>query len=344
MTLRIIEGFDALSDIGVKYTDTYAATLTFDTVNQRTGRACLDISGSSDNIFLNIGGNSNEIYVGFAMQITDTLRAWNLLQFWSNRGATYLRMNSDGTLEIRNLSSLVQASDGVCIIVDTWQYIEIKMIRSNSSSAGDISVKVDGVVVLTLDAGKDTLYSTAIAETWSVQLIGSNDATHCLIDDLYICDGDGSVNNTFLGDVKVMTLYPEGNGNQNDFVGSDVDSVDNYLHVDDVTPDDDSSYVATAGAGDIDLYAFEDMTESASLIHGVALNNVCMRPEIGHTKVARLVCRSGATDYESDDLGIPALQYSTLSKVYETNPADAAAWEEADVNAAEFGLKLQSTS
>ena len=68
--------------------------------------------------------------------------------------------------------------------------------------------------------------------------VGPNGATTANYDydDLYICDGTtvpGEPVNDFLGDVRVDTLYPNGNGNSSQWVGQDANSTDNYLNVDD---------------------------------------------------------------------------------------------------------------
>ena len=52
----------------------------------------------------------------------------------------------------------------------------------------------------------------------------------------------------------------------------------------------------------------------------------------------KLVVRSGGTDYLSGDKVVPASEKS-LWNIWETDPYDAAAWTEADVNAMEIGVK-----
>src|SRR5437764_673985 len=58
--------------------------------------------------------------------------------------------------------------------------------------------------------------------------IGLGGVGRAYLDDLYVCDATGTTNNTFLGDVRVHTLVPSGNGTDSGLTGSDGNQVNNY--------------------------------------------------------------------------------------------------------------------
>jgi len=287
---------------------------------------------------------SNEVYIGFAYYHTvlPGLSNYTLLSFTYNEQlALALVMSNTGQIYFRRfMTNLTPDSGANVLAVDTWYYIEVKVVKTQSASAGDLQIWVDGVQWVTIDVGQDSMYSALDISTDCITFTGYTVQTR-LFDDLYVCDASGSVNNTFLGPIKVATLYPDGNGNSNQFLGSDADSTDNYLHVDEEQSDSDTSYVESNTLNHIDQYTFEDMPSGAGQIHGVELNVVSSSnpnqgglPQEG-TEVARV----GGTDYLGD-AHIVSGDFFHHSTIWETNPDDAAAWEVADIDAAEFGVKI----
>ena len=76
-------------------------------------------------------------------------------------------------------------------------------------------------------------------------------------DDLYVCDGSGSVNNDFLGDVRVVTVRPNGAGGSTQWTP---DSGSNYARVNETISGEDSNYVEDGTSGHEDRYAYGDLS------------------------------------------------------------------------------------
>lgn len=119
--------------------------------------------------------------------------------------------------------------------------------------------------------------------------------------------------------------------------------IDNYKLVDEEWPVK-VDFVQTNTADQIDTYGHEDLAGLITTIKCVQLTAYGRKtgssPSVTNL---RLVCRSGGTNYDNEsDLPVPYLNNKTFNKIWEINPADAAAWEEADVAAAEFGIKSRS--
>jgi len=253
-----------------------------------------------------------------------------------------LVLTSGGVLKFeRYITDLSPTSGANVIEVDTWYYIEIKVVKSNSISAGDVSLRVDGVEWIELDAATDTLYSTEPAYTNGLLFNGrTGDIRY--YDDIYICDETGAVNNTFLGPVKVATLYPAGEGNVNQFTGSDADSTDNQLHVDDPTgQDDDTSYVESDTADHIDLYDYDVMPADIGTIHGVDVVSVVKNDVMGGgvVRTGAPIVRSGGSNYQGSTFNVGS-PYVHKHHILEEDPDTSTAWDEDGVEAAEFGVKV----
>jgi len=71
-----------------------------------------------------------------------------------------------------------------------------------------------------------------------------------LFDDLYVCDSTGSLNHDFLGNVKVVAIFPDANGDVNAWTGSGGSA--HYTYVDENPVDDDTAYVESATSGQED--------------------------------------------------------------------------------------------
>jgi len=342
MALLLLESFDALAEVSDKYsTDT--ANVTTSATQARTGTLSMLIDGTTSTfVYFPVltATRTNEIYVGFAIYLTGYpgLDGYSAIRFIGDSIAgAFLVIQDDGELAVGG-STLQEYSGANKLSLNTWYYIEIKMIKSNSSSAGDVIVKVDGVEWINCDAGRDFL-SGSYAWTDCVAFRGYAGADR-YIDDLYICDETGAQNNTFLGQLKIATLYPSEDGNQNDFVGSDADSIDNFLLVDEATDDGDTTYVESDTPTEVDLYTMDNMPAASSSIVGV---QVCsyMRTDAVGSRLARHVARVSTTDYEGADMGVN-YAYMWGVTTWELNPGDSAAWEDADIDAVEFGIKVEA--
>jgi len=342
----VIEGWDGLSEPRSRYVTTSSTLVTIDTVVPRTGRACLKTGGTTTT-YISIPTRSevNEIYIGFAFRMSalPSLSNYLWLTFYAEGAGCGLTIQTDGKIGWKTGGTVIDDSGVNVLAVDTWYYIEVKVVKSNSTSADDCIVKVDGDEWINLSPGSDTSYLSYPLITKSVLFSGYS---ACLryYDDIYICDSVGAAPcNTFLGDSKVATLYPDGNGNVNNFTGSDADSTDNYLHVDDGSgPDGDTSYVESATVDHIDLYSFTALAEASGAIFGVEVVSTIKLDQPGASRVASHVTRIDGTNYVNSNLIGSDIDYATYGSLWALNPDDSAAWEDADIANAEFGIKIIS--
>ncbi|MGI0150005.1 MAG: hypothetical protein ACREDF_10815, partial [Thermoplasmata archaeon] len=218
-----------------------------------------------------------------------------------------------------------------------FHYIEFKVTISDAS--GVAVLKINGVTELT-GSGLDTQNTTnASADRVLLGLNGSALNVNTDYDDLYVCDGSGTVNNDFLGDIRCEYIPPNGNGNSSQFVGSDGNSVDNYLLVDEATPNDDTDYVESGTITEKDTYAQGNLTPTSGTVYGVQMLPYARKTDAGVRSIASIARLAAAEDLSVDK--ILSTSYSYFPDIRETKPGGGA-WTVTDVNNAEFGCKISA--
>lgn len=216
-----------------------------------------------------------------------------------------------------------------------YKMIEMEVVFH--ASAGTVTMKVADTTVLTL-TGLNTAPSGA-AQASRMQLrTRALNYVHC--DDLYINDDSGSSpDNTFYGEAfSVEGIIPTGNGNSSQWVGSDGNSTDNYLLVDD-TGNDDTDYVASGTLNDLDLYAMGDLSNATGTVIGVNHIMVAKKDDVATRTIASTI-RTNSTDYVSATDKTMTGTYATYFDRRLTNPDTTLKFSIAEVNALEVGHKV----
>lgn len=165
---------------------------------------------------------------------------------------------------------------------------------------------------------------------------GASNVTRGTIDDVYVLNNVGPAPyNARLGDVRVETLVPNGNGNTNQWVGSDGNSVDNWALVDEL-PASTTDYV-TGAAGDKDLYNFTNLSVGAGQVLAVQQHISAMKTSAGAAELIP-VMRVAGVESEGTPVGLGQAAAYSQSQIHTVDPSYAG-WTVGKVNAAEFGVK-----
>ncbi len=217
-----------------------------------------------------------------------------------------------------------------------WYYVEVKVTIHNSS--GTVDIRLNGVSDLSL-TGQDT-QNTANAFADTLRLGKNGNSCQWQFDDLYVCDDAGSApTNTFLGDVRVEAILPSGNGNSSVLVGSDSNSTDNYLLVDEASPNSDTDYVESSTVGDKDTYAMGNVTPTTGTVYGVQVIPFAKKTDAGTRSIVS-VARLSGTEVDSA-VKVLSTSYQYLPDIREAKPGGGV-WSITDVNNAEFGVKVNA--
>lgn len=233
-----------------------------------------------------------------------------------------------------NFGTLLATSSPV-ISPASWFHLEIKSKVSSSISSGDFVIYINGVQVLSLSAATNT-QNTGTANMDQV-IYGTGFAAF-YVDDTYIIDWS-SGDSTQVGSKRVHTLIPNGNGTTSNFVGSDSNSTDNYLLVDETTIDT-ADYTGSDVVSDVDLYAMSNLSVTPTSIPVIQVVNTVANSDAG-ARTGRNLIRSGGANYEGSSYS-PGTSYLMQSSMWYTDPQDSAAWTKAKVDALEAGIKVQT--
>jgi hypothetical protein len=315
MALKFIEGFD----------DNLAAQRGWTQIQLATGR---------------FGGNAGQPvffglpYYPFPVPITGTIVVGvacyvNAAGGYANLltvGPAILKATLSGNISLNNGATLVSTSAANPFVApNVWRYVEIKYVMAT----GVCTVRCDGV----------TVTSGTVATSTSVPTIscgvGNSSSSNLSWDDMYVLDATGSINNDFLGDVRVQTLLPNGDGSNSAFTPST--GTTHSTLVNESTPDT-TGYVSASTIGQKDTYQFQDLPGNTANVYGLEITNYAHKDAAGPAGLANVV-RVSATDYAST--GQPLSQSWTANRdVVEANPATSAAWTPSEVNSAEFGVQV----
>jgi hypothetical protein len=113
--------------------------------------------------------------------------------------------------------------------------------------------------------------------------------------------------------------------------------VANYLNVDDVIPDEDTTYNYTAVVNDIDLFEMENVDGVVEEILGVQVVSRARRTEEGFAELANQIRHDGVT-YSGHEARLQTeYTYSNID-IYQKAPDDTD-WDVTKVNAIQAGYK-----
>ena len=340
MTLRFIDGFDhyATADLvaGLKWSTTGAATI--ETTAGRRGTSCAKYNGNSKYSSKTLD-NQDVWIIGFAYQMVTPPGTGRILEFIDGT-TVQCSLNIDATnhlVAMRGTSTTLATSTNT-LVEDTWNYIEVKVTLSNS--VGTFEVRVNGSNSGWINASSLDTCATAneYAAIIRIGAIAGGTAASQLFDDVYILDDNGSANNDFLGDVRVDAYPVDDNGALSQFVGNDSDSTDNYLLVDDATPDGDTTYVQSATVDNVDTYGHADMSHTPASIFGIQLVMDAKKDDSGDRSIAGVV-RQGSTNY-AGTAQVLSTSYIAYLDIRETDPATSVAWTKDGFNSCEIGHKV----
>jgi hypothetical protein len=115
-------------------------------------------------------------------------------------------------------------------------------------------------------------------------------------------------------------------------------SSENYKAVDEI-PYSDNDYIKTSSS-QIDTYAMGNLSGSIASIKSVAVQSRNWREGNGAYDRAQHIVRPASTDrLSASKTAIFPITAISFQSIWELNPEDSAAWEEADVNGMEAGIK-----
>lgn len=302
-------------------------------VDGRFGGKCWR-SYNNNQITFNVD-NKQTVILGFAYFLDNSLdNTDRILCDFRDSTTTQLVIKLDTKNQIKIFrGSILINTINIQVSVKTWQYIEVKVKINNTT--GSYEIRKDGVVLVNI-SGIDT-QETANAYINNIR-IHAKAGAYCYIDDVYILDDTGSQNNNFLGDIKIISVKPNGDGNTFNFnIYPDAGEY-HYQDVDDGTQsDDDTTYVESTTVGHIDLFNYENISNIGD-IFGIEIYSDTKESDATNYNLKTRLRYSGS---ENTDGGQAlTASYAIYKRILDQNPIIAAAWTDMIFNTTEFGVEV----
>jgi len=300
------------------------------------------VAGSSSGFVLNKSFTAvSELFVGAGLY-TGSISSfpWFIFMRGDNNTTTHLTLtlNAGGTLKLfRGGSSGTVIANGTTILSpNAWNFIEFR--ATIADSGGICQVRINGSTTNDIDFNGDTRNGGTATSLDTIEF-SANGAINpgIRVTDVNMRNTSGSVNNTWLGDVTVRTLTPNGNGTDSQLTGSDSDQVNNYQQVDEL-PASSTDYNASATSGQRDTYSFSDLPGGVSNIYALQTTMYAAKSDATAAS-AKSVVRTGGTNYYGATQTLTT-SFVNYTDIFETNPNTTLAWTVSDVNGVESGMEV----
>jgi len=324
MARVFIDGFEA-GDL--KLWDLVVGAYLSSGVSGMDGTYCLNCDGFGDYYAHKYLAAAPEYYLAFRYRGSSAQYASSMCYFFN--GTTQLarlrRNPSSGLLGIRRGtgSGTLLATGAIAVNVASPILIEVHYKPHNTE--GVFQVKVGGI--LDIDFTGDTTDGTTAIDGIRV----GGDGTYyssCWFDNVVVD------NAAWPGNTKIQAIKPAGVGNSTQWTPS---AGGNYQCIDEVPPSE-SDFVSTNTIGHLDLYAAGDLAGTIGSVKCLQLQALARAEGSPTPHNLQLAVRTNGADYFSGNKAVPSSS-AQLSSLWEANPATAAPWQEAEINAMEIGVK-----
>ena len=240
----------------------------------------------------------------------------------------------------------------------TWYHVEVKVVF-DGGTAGSVVVRVNETEVIN-ETGIQTYKTGGDSDgNYSFSQIKIEKGLHntFLMDDFFVLDGEGSVANDFIGDVRIDTIYPNANGYYINFDPNPSDNsnwenvkpylYDIYLHPEvpllrefDYTGTGADPYTYNeSDQTDRECYQHESLLSLNKPIFGIQTNSIFRKTDAGQKRVEQFI-RVNSTDYDSGRIiDVPDWNRNYYYPVT-VNPNTTVAWTESDIASLQSGIKI----
>lgn len=265
----------------------------------------------------------------------------------------YLRIEADFTVSIysggNNVVIWNSGSVHKVITADTFHYYELKVILGGGAPITvTATLYVDGNLWALSQTG-NTAYNANQLLINAAEMNqfflgpasgGGNTGYAC---DIYVLNnqtvdlnGNTATCTTFLGDVSILALVPiaDINTNWGTFPGGAPHS---YALVDEIPPDDDTTYVFTPTLNEIEAFQFQQLVGFIGSIFGAQLLLYCKKDDEGSRTIEGIV---GGTS-QNNNYGLQQYLYDYYDYfIFPLDSDNGVTWTPAVYNAENFGAKL----
>jgi hypothetical protein len=172
---------------------------------------------------------------------------------------TNISIDNTGALRLYNNTTTQIGSASSPLSTGQWYRIELKIDKTPAGGSQIVEAKIDGVVFATAS-------NLTVNQAQSIVIGGNLNSEaqttgNWFFDDIAVNDSTTSNQNTYPGPGHIIHLKPNAAGDVNGFlvqVGGTAGSSNNFTRVNEVTPNDATSYNASAALNAEDLFNCDD--------------------------------------------------------------------------------------
>jgi hypothetical protein len=337
--LEFIDGFDHYTNAAMvtRKWDTTSVLVAVGTAGRFAGGAA-NMGSSSQHLDLTALASVATRTIGFAFQLTGASTGNTLVQFLDSGTEQLSVRTTTGLALLISRNGTTLATSTPTLSTGIWYYLEFKATIHPTAGAYELRITAGGAMTAWLSGSSANTRNTANSTMNGVKLPGNQ---NWLVDDLYILNSSGSVNNDFLGESRILTSLP--NADDTAATGTNLlwtpdSGTPHFSRVNEATPNDDTSYVSSATAGQIDTYKFATVSPTGA-VAGLQTVLTARKDDVGSRTICAEYRSSGGTNYDGATSFSPGSSYLMFRQLYETDPATSAAWIASGINNGEFGVK-----
>lgn len=221
---------------------------------------------------------------------------------------------------------------------NNFYYLELKVTLATGAT-GSYTLKVNELSEFT---GSSVITATTSAVANNITIGCPTRNAGCSIDDIYICDGSGSIRNDFLGDCVVEAILPTSDFSVGlpSVLGSGTAHFDKMDDPANTTFDDDATAVVSTADAQKDLYGYAAVSFLQSNFLGVMVETQARLGSSGSRTYKARFRHSDTTEISGSDVVQTSTQYQPPSfQVWAQRPTGTPAdWTLAEINAGKFGI------
>ena len=338
MSLKWYDGAEIWAATGYQSRGYLAGTTGFSTARISPGTTSMTFNGQS--LTTPSLGEQNTWIVGFGFMLLGTNGEWRFLDASVDQCSLEIHDNGDSTFEwkmMRGGTELERTTEAFA--ANVWHYFELKVtVRAGVNGAYELRHNENNVMSATGVNLADTGADGCDAHQFGLTTAGQN----VRMDDIYICDDQGSIRNDFLGDSVIVALLTQADGNQNDFTPST--GIDNEALVDD--PSDNptaSDYVSSDTIAHQDFYTYDDLPATGlGTIFGLRVVTDAAMETAGSRVLKPKFRAASTTEGDGDDFTVDGVTLLSYPVILEQDPVALADWTKTEIDGGEFGVEVVS--
>ena len=264
--------------------------------------------------------------------------------------AQILRFNNSGTVHVtisitpqggflveRSTGSFLGQTAGDILHGGVWHYIEVLVFISNT--VGVVTIQVDGAQVDSF-TGLDTR-NGGLAQIDRIRWDYAGGTSNVMdLDDFYILDTSGSPpQDTFLGDIRIDTIFPDADGNYTEFTTTNPASPTTHWDKVEEPAVDTASFNETTTANQRDTFTMANLNAITNqTIFG--LQQVSHAQDTAGTSNFRNILRISGSDFNGATQALLNGTDAFYLEIWPLDPnAGPGAWVESVINGIESGYE-----